>query len=533
MEALKNFWNKVKEKWEALSKENKRLVIILSSVALIVIVTSCFFIFKTNYVQLFADEVDGETMNAVCEVLDSNSFKYKLNMTGDNILVDEKIKSKAKIAIAGSELPSSKFTWQDAIDQNTLGLTDTEKKNIYKLAAEDTLASDLESIDGVKSAKVTLTLPNDDVFAIKSTKASQAAVVLNLTKTLTQQQIEGVAKHVKLSVEGLLEDNISIIDSNANVLYPFADSVGTGLVSTYDQIRENRKEAVVKGVKELLDPLYDSVMVTVNLQMNFDKYQETYEEVTSPLGEDAKVGLITEQHTANEEGSSTSTGGEPGYGSNDEDVSYQLQDAGSNSSSSSNATDTIYAVNKRLSQTEKEVGTVDLNTSSLSIIVYQTKEYDYVTLNKQKKFKDISWKEYKDQVKAESNQLEIPEALIESIQTATGIEDVTINGYVKPKFIDPSTEGATVWLNMIPLVILLGIIGFVAFILVKKTSEVKVVETEPELSVENLLYSTQEKENDLPEITEHVSDSFKRISEFVDEKPDLVAQLLRNWINEE
>ena len=59
------------------------------------------------------------------------------------------------------------------------------------------------------------------------------------------------------------------------------------------------------------------------------------------------------------------------------------------------------------------------------------------------------------------------------------------------------------------------------------------VETEPELSVEKLLYSTQEKENDLPEIQEHVSDSFKRISEFVDEKPDLVAQLLRNWINED
>ena len=371
-------------------------------------------------------------------------------------------------------------------------------------------------------------------FAIKSTKASQAAVVLNLTKTLTQQQIEGVAKHVKLSVEGLLEDNISIIDSNANVLYPFADSVGTGLVSTYDQIRENRKEAVVKGVKELLDPLYDSVMVTVNLQMNFDKYQETYEEVSSPLGEDAKVGLISEQHVANEEGSQTANGGEPGYGSNDEDISYQLQDTGSNSESKSNATDTIYQLNKRVSQTEKEVGQVDLNGSSLSIIVYQTKEYDYDTLNKAKTFKDISWKEYKDKIKAESNQLEIPEALIESIKTATGIEDITMNGYVKPKFVDPSVEGLSVWLNVIPIIILLGIIGVVAFILIKKTSEVKVVETEPELSVEDLLETTRETDEELESIGfSEKSEARLLIEQFVDEQPEAVASLLRNWLNED
>lgn len=533
MEALKNFWNNIKEKWEALSKENKRLVIILGAVALCIVVGTLFFVLKTDYVQLFSDPMDSETLSSVTETLDSNKYKYKLNYAGDNILIDSKVKGKAQLAIAGSDLPTSKYTWKDAIDQNTLGLTDKEKQNIYKLAAEDTLASALETIDGVKSAKVTLTLPDDDVFAIKKTKNSQAAIVLNLTRSLTQAQIRAIANNVKASVEGLQDDCISIIDSSANTLFPFTDNTSVGMTSTYDQIRETRKESVEDDVRQLLEPLYDNVMVNVNLQMNFDKYTETYEEKSSPLGEDAKVGLITEQHISNEEGSSTAPGGEPGYGSNDEDVSYQMEDAGSQTSSSANQTDTIYAVNTRLSQTEKEVGAVDLAQSSLSIIVYQTKEYDYVELNKAKTFKDISWKDYKDQIKNESNQLEIPDALIESIQTATGISNVVINGYVRPKFIEPSSEGITVWLNILPLIILLGIVVFVAIVLMKKTGEVKVVETEPELSVEKLLYSTQEKENDLPEIQEHVSDSYKRISEFVDDKPDLVAQLLRNWINED
>ena len=89
------------------------------------------------------------------------------------------------------------------------------------------------------------------------------------------------------------------------------------------------------------------------------------------------------------------------------------------------------------------------------------------------------------------------------------------------------------WMNIVPIVILLGIVIFVAIVLIRKTSSVNVVETEPELSVENLLYSTKQKENDLPEIKEQVSDSYLRIAQFVDEKPELVAQLLRNWINED
>ncbi len=69
-------------------------------------------------------------------------------------------------------------------------------------------------------------------------------------------------------------------------------------------------------------------------------------------------------------------------------------------------------------------------------------------------------------------------------------------------------------------------------IMLSKKKEV-VVETEPELSVENLLYSTRADENDLPELEEQVSDTYQRIAEFIDVKPNLVAQLLKNWLNDE
>ena len=62
----------------------------------------------------------------------------------------------------------------------------------------------------------------------------------------------------------------------------------------------------------------------------------------------------------------------------------------------------------------------------------------------------------------------------------------------------------------------------------------KVTETEPELSVEDLLATTKENEENLEEIElSDKSETRKMIEKFVDENPEAVAMLLRNWINED
>ena len=54
---------------------------------------------------------------------------------------------------------------------------------------------------------------------------------------------------------------------------------------------------------------------------------------------------------------------------------------------------------------------------------------------------------------------------------------------------------------------------------------------EPELSVDQLLQDTREN---LEEIDfDDRSEARKMIEKFVDEKPEAVAQLLRNWLNED
>jgi len=80
------------------------------------------------------------------------------------------------------------------------------------------------------------------------------------------------------------------------------------------------------------------------------------------------------------------------------------------------------------------------------------------------------------------------------------------------------------------IVLILGLLGFVIF---KSTRPIEVLETEPELSVEALLASTKEA-SPLDDIDfNEKSEARKLIEKFVDENPEAVAQLLRNWLNED
>lgn len=60
----------------------------------------------------------------------------------------------------------------------------------------------------------------------------------------------------------------------------------------------------------------------------------------------------------------------------------------------------------------------------------------------------------------------------------------------------------------------------------------RIDEQEEELSVESLLQSTPQSDLENIEFDEK-SESRKIIEKFVDENPEAVASLLRNWLNED
>ena len=126
---------------------------------------------------------------------------------------------------------------------------------------------------------------------------------------------------------------------------------------------------------------------------------------------------------------------------------------------------------------------------------------------------------------------------IDLISAGTGIDSANISvlAYQRPWFED-STSGSvftrvTFWLQIALAAIILGIL---VFVIIRSARPLTVEETEPELSVEQMLAATKENQPAVDDIDmQDKSETRKAIEKFVDENPEAVALLLRNWLNDD
>ena len=126
--------------------------------------------------------------------------------------------------------------------------------------------------------------------------------------------------------------------------------------------------------------------------------------------------------------------------------------------------------------------------------------------------------------------------MINVVAKATGIsaENVAMAAYTEYIYFDRTGSNITLT-DILQIVMILIILGLLAFIIVRSmwTSKKQEEEPEPEpLSVESLLESQPEEV--LEDIEMDTGSETKRLIEkFVEENPEAAATLLRNWLNED
>ena len=105
--------------------------------------------------------------------------------------------------------------------------------------------------------------------------------------------------------------------------------------------------------------------------------------------------------------------------------------------------------------------------------------------------------------------------------------------YEEPQFVDEVDDGRSItdYAQIIIAVLIFALLGYVVF---RSTRSEKVEEIQPEISVESLLEATAESQEQLEDIGYNEKSEVRlMIEKFVDENPDAVASLLRNWLNED
>lgn len=525
---LKSIQNKLFEAWNKYTPKQRATMISVAAVVIITLVILGIVLSRPRTVGIITCESTKQAAE-VKDVLTAEGITPIISADGLTFEVNKSDESTARLILGANSIPTDGYGIDTALGGG-FSTTEADKEKKYKLYTEEDLAKVLESIDGVKSASVKLSIPNDDGTIISQELDTYASVMLTLNDELAEGAAANMAQFVKTAVGNKTTDSIVIMDSNGNLLFSGEDNSSiAGNASNQFAVKNQAETLVKKQVKDVMvgTSVYDDISVSPNLVINFDKINETERKYAAQDGREE--GLLTHDELYENE-TTGGNSGVPGTDSND-NTTYVIED-NAYSSSTTTQSSNDRALDEKVTDTQYATGTVDYENSSVSIVAKNIIVYREDDLRSQGLLNDMTFDQYISQndtpVKAT-----VEQDFYTMVSTATGVPEANISivAYDVPFFQAAESSQRTVsdYLMIGMIVLILALLGFVIF---KSTRPVEVLETEPELSVETLLAST--KESPLEDIDfNEKSEARKVIEKFVDENPAAVAQLLRNWLNED
>ncbi|MFP4697243.1 MAG: flagellar basal-body MS-ring/collar protein FliF [Eubacteriales bacterium] len=528
-ETLGKFSQQINNFFEKYDKKQK-LKMLGVSLMVIAALATLIIVLNRPKMELLADDLTPKQAGEIRDILVESNINHEVSSDSTSIKVESKKIADAKMNLGQNGIPTSGFTYEDAFN-SSFSTTESEKQQKIQLAFEQELAASLRTMDGISDAIVKVVMPEQNRTIFDENKEAKASAMLTTSYDLSSQQVQGVVNFLAASVDNLEAENVKVIDTKGKILYlGQGEDINTNIGNQYDYINQ-RSSQIRRDVMSTLLSMgtYDDAEVVVNLVMDFDKESSVSEDYSTPDGQNS--GIPGSSYHYESSGSNNDESGAPGTDSNGANPEYYMPD-GSNSESNTIIEQIEYNVNKKITNSEKNPGDIIYDESSVAVVLNQYEVYDEVELEKQGLLDDITFEEFEKE-NMDVVPIEISDEVVSIVTKATGIDDIQVIGQKVPVFhYKPVSESGS-WTQYIIIGLTILIIGLLAFVVYKGMEPVEVSEVTPELSVEDMLATTKEHQ-DLDEIEfDDKSETRKHIEKFVEDKPDAVAQLLRNWLNED
>lgn len=520
---IKKYLEQFKEFWNSLEKSQKTRLYITSAIVVVAISISIFMLTRPNRVVLFTNS-DQKQIGEMVDILNENNIWNSAENNGTTIVIDSKNNNNAQILLAQAGYPKEGFTFEDAISSIGITTTQQDKEQIWKRQQISDLETKIELLDNIDEAAVTLATPKTSIFLNASDEAPRptAYVMIRPNKSITTAQVQGIVLLVSRSVENLNPNDVTVVDNNSNILNVTSGDDAISSVNSQEELRQKREAELEQKVLDYFSggqfENFDTLRVVANVTLDFDKDKSQTKSITNPQGMDG--GAVISSSVSEEIVKNGTEGGEPGIGTNPGDAgstSYAIG-SGSGSDYSNTHEELNYGYDETMREQEKATGKLIAKESGLALSLwYGNKVADDSGLGE----------EFINETKA-------------AVSTATGIPiaNITVN---KLKVAPQEIIEITSYERFAELfrdygffvLMLILIIGLLIIGLPRKKNK----ETEQVIQAAvsgGPRYVLPEQEDPLPEIElGERSEIKKQIDKFVKQKPDSVAQLLRNWLSDD
>ena len=538
-EKVKEIPEKFKVFWDKYTSKQKTIVIAIICVVLIAIGVVAWLASRPTWskFQVFDSVDDANTMT---KALDDQSITWKASSDGKTIYVHKDDMTNALYAMSDNGLTDKGYTWDAAFD-NSMSTTESEKDQKRVLALQSEIRQSLIQYKFIDDANVFINVPESTYTVLSSDDAETAKTSITASielndknKDLLDDKTAETLAYWLANTVGTDVKNVIINDTDGKCIYNGNTSDGLGGVLTGGSTEYCNKlrNTIADNVTTLLIRCgYDDAQVgTDGIQFDMNKIETLTKEYSVDDGRE--YGYPTNLYTYSSKGAS-GNGGTPGTDSNDSDTDY----VNNSSSGTSNTVDvqklTDLLTNEKVQNIKQETPAIKLADSSLGIVVRKYTVYKEDDLKADGTLDKTTW----DQFISQNNKIStttVSTDEINLISAATGVSanKITVLAYNVPQFVS-STKSSNGISNYLMIILTVLIIALLIFVILRGASPLAAEDEEPELSVEQLLATTKENQSlDDIEFSDK-SETRKMIEKFVDENPEAVAQLLRNWLNDE
>lgn len=512
---FENMKQQLNEFYQSLNKKQRILIgvsglLIISSLALLI-----YFTARPEYEILYRD-LSLKDSGEMTKKLDEMGIPWKNGDRETTILVPKEHVNKAKMNLAVEGFPKEGFSYEDMLNNSSLTMTNDERNRRYLVALMNTLSRTIEEIDGVNKAIVNLTVADNSNFLINQQK-SKASVLVDLdpSKTLQEDQVNGIVMIVSNAVKELEPENISVVDNKGRILNKKTED-NVFSASTQMNLQQGVQNDLKNSIEQFLSTVYGqgNVAVLVNVKLDFDSEILDSKEFAPPIPEETE-GLIRSMNELKEQVINSPQGGIPGTDSNVDDITQYVENNG-DSSTYDKANKTI---NYELNEIRKQIVKAQGQVKDITVAVV------------------INKKTLVDQEMTDEHRQEIVNLVSASAGLDTRVVEVMARDFdtsLADQLANAAGQGGNgifdtipIWAVALMLAMLLGTGGYAVYRTRQRKKEMESLLAEaPIMPVDE---DVEEIELDINEKSNYK----KQINNFVDRKPDAVAQLLKTWLNED
>lgn len=290
----------LRELWQRLTVNQRSLLVIGAGLVIAITAAAVSYTTRPVFVTLYAG-LDAKDAAAVTDGLRDQKIKFDVSSDG-TIKVPQEQVNELRLTFAEKGIPRTGELGYELFDKPMLGMTDFLQKMNYHRAVEGELARTMTSIEGVENARVHLVVPEKRLFK-EDQKPATASVVLTLKPgySLSKKQVAALTSLTAYAVEGLEPEHVTIVDAEGNPLTNTTRDELAGLSSTQLEMQQSIEQALERKAQSLLENVVGPgrSRVEVTAKLNWNRIERTSEDYDSD-----RAATLSEESQTTEDGAS-------------------------------------------------------------------------------------------------------------------------------------------------------------------------------------------------------------------------------------